>query len=564
LLESVLLAAALSLQGIRLEEDVPAKMRDGVLLRADILRPQAPGRFPAIVYRTPYGKHEAWRESDLLLRAVRSGYLVVVQDVRGRYRSEGVFDPYRQEAKDGFDTIEWVAALAYCDGKVGMAGLSYPGAVQWLAATEAPPHLKAIVPAMCFSSGRKFFYFGGAFDLSWISWIHNAILPDLRRRLGIAGPSSEADVERAWKSGKEGWLRHLPLRELPLFKDVAPFYYEWLDHPDDGPYWDFADIEAAYERIRVPALNLSGWHDEGYGPQGAVANFKGTRSRGSRLVIGPWTHGTPRLTSLRVGAVDFGPNAGFDYSGEALRFFDRWLKGIEKRAERDPPIRLFVMGAQVWREESEWPLSGTRYISLYLAGEGRLLLSPPAENQAPDRYTYDPLDPVVDPQAGELGPFDQSPLQARADVLLYRSEPLESDLEATGPVSVELFIASSAPDTDFVARLLDIHPDGKAYNLMSPTLEVLRARYRESERQPKPLTPGRPERLRLSNMLTSNLFKAGHRIGLLVTSSFLPHFDRNPNTGQAFGVDALTRKAEQTVFHDAERPSRIVLPVVSR
>lgn len=564
MVNALALAAALSSFAIRLEQDLPAKMRDGVVLRADILRPDAPGRFPAVVYRTPYGKHEAWRESELLIKAAREGYVVIVQDVRGRYRSDGVFDPYRQEAKDGYDTIEWVATLPYCDGNVGMAGLSYPGAVQWLAATEAPPHLKAIAPAMCFSNGRQFFYFGGAFDLSWIPWIHNSILPDLRRRLGKLGPESEAEVDEAWKAGKETWLRHLPLRELPLFQGLAPFYYEWLEHPDDGPYWDYANIEAAYKRIRIPALNLSGWHDEGYGPLGAVGNFNGTRQRGSRLIIGPWTHGAPRLTSIRVGELDFGPNAGLDYSGEALAWFDRWLKGIAKGVERESPIRLFVMGENAWRQEKEWPLARTRYTPFYFAGNGRLTASPPPATELPDRYTYDPLDPVVDPHGGKLGPFDQSRLQTRPDVLAYSSEPLERDLEVTGPIEVELWITSSAADTDFFVRLLDVHPDGKGYNLMSPTLEVLRARYRDNEREPNLLTPGKPERLVLRNMLTSNVFKARHRIRVLVTSSFLPHFDCNPNTGHPFGVDAFTSRAEQTLFHDQERPSRIVLPVIPR
>jgi len=559
-----LVAALLLSPSIRLEQDVPAKMRDGVVLRADILRPDAPGRFPAIVYRTPYGKTEAWRDSELLLKLARAGYVVVVQDVRGRYRSEGVFDPYRQEGKDGYDTVEWAASLPYCDGNVGMAGLSYPGAAQWLAAAEAPPHLKAIVPAMCFSNGRQFFYFGGAFDLSWISWIHNSMLPDLRARLRKPGPQSEAEVDEDWKAGKEAWLRHLPLRELPIFKDLAPFYYEWLDHPDDGPYWDYANIEASYERILVPALNVSGWHDEGYGPIGAVRNFNGTRSKGSRLIIGPWTHGTPRVTKLTVGALDFGPNAGLDYAEEALRWFDRWLRGAPNGVDRDPPVWLFVMGANVWREEQEWPLGRTRYTPFYLGRGGRLTDSLPQANEDPARYTYDPLDPVVDPQGGTLGPFDQSGLQSRTDVLAFSSEPLASDLEVTGRISVELWIASSAPDTDFFVRLLDVHPDGKAYNLMSPTLEVLRARYRENEREPKLLTPGKPERLVLRHMLTSNVFKAGHRIRVLVTSSFFPHFDRNLNTGQPIGVDAITQKADQTLFRDSQRPSRIVLPVIPR
>jgi hypothetical protein len=548
---------------VRLETNVPAKMRDGTVLKADILRPEAEGKYPAILYRTPYGKKPVWRETELPTRLARAGYVFVIQDVRGRYDSEGRFDPYRQELADGFDSVEWVAGLPYCDGKVGMAGLSYPGAVQWLAAGQAPPHLEAIVPAMCFSNARHFFYTGGAFDLSWIGWIYNSIAPDLRRKQDLEGPKTWQEARSLWEKNKSSWLHHLPLRELPVLKEVAPFYYDWLAHPDDGPYWDFADVEANYPRIRVPALNLSGWHDEGYGPIGAVRNFNGTRRNGSRLILGPWTHGAPSLSSTWEGELDFGPNAGLDYPALLLRWYDRWLKGIDNGVDREAPVRLFVMGENVWRDEQEWPLARTRYTSYYLRSEGRLSTSKP-DGEEPDRYTYDPLDPVIDPRGGILGPFDQSIFESRSDVVVYSTEPLEQDIEVTGPIEADLWISSSAPDTDFFVRLLDVYPDGKAYNLQSPTREVLRVRYRNDETRPELLTPGKVERIRLRLMMTSNLFKAGHRIRIHVTSSFFPHLDRNPNTGRDFGVDAETQDAEQTLYHDREHPSRIILPVIPR
>ncbi|HEY8233217.1 MAG TPA: CocE/NonD family hydrolase [Vicinamibacteria bacterium] len=551
-------------QSVHIDRDVEARTRDGVVLRADVLRPDRPGRFPALLVRTPYGKKTEWSDDDFAMRAARAGYVVVVQDVRGRYRSEGVFDPYRQEGRDGYDTIAWVAAQPYCDGQVGTTGLSYPAAVQWLAAVEAPPQLKAMAPAMTFSSGRRFCYFGGALDLSWLAWFYESIAPDVRRRLKLPGPASEDAAEQAWAKNREAWLRHLPLRGHPALRGVAPQFFEWLDHPDDGPYWDFLRIEARYDRVRIPVLSLSGWHDEGYGPGGAARNFAGTRQWGGRLVIGPWTHGTPTPRRTRMGEIDFGSAAGLDYESLLLRFFDRWLKGVPNGIDREPPVRIFVMGENAWRDEAEWPLARAVPTAFHLRAGGRLAAEAPASDEAPDAYSYDPRDPVVDPHGGRLGPFDQSPLEARPDVLVYRSEPLARDLEVTGPIEVELWVSSSARDTDFIVRLLDVHPSGKAYNLMSPTLEVLRARYRNGEDRPEPLEPGRIVKLRLANGITSNLFKAGHRVAIHVTSSLHPHLDRNPNTGGVIATEECLVRADQLVHHDAQHASRVVLPVIPR
>ena len=549
---------------VRVDRNLEVLMRDGVVLRADVLRPDAPGRFPALLVRTPYGKKTEWSEDDFAMRAARAGYVVVVQDVRGRYASEGVFDPYRQEGQDGFDTIAWVAGLPFCDGQVGLTGLSYPAAVQWLAAVEAPPRLKAMAPAMTFSSGRSFCYFGGALDLSWLPWFYQEIAPDVRRRLGLAGPRTADEAEQAWKANGDAWLRHLPLRTDPALEGVAPAFFEWLDHPDDGPYWDFLRIESRYDRVRIPVLSLSGWHDEGYGPGGAVRNFNGTREWGGRLVIGPWTHGTPTPRRTRVGELDFGSAAGLDYEALLLRFFDRWLKKTPNGIDREPPVRIFVMGDNAWRDEASFPLARARPTAYHLRAGGRLTPEPPASSEPADGYAYDPRDPLVDPHGGKLGPFDQSPLEARRDVLAYRSEPLARDVEVTGPIEVELWVSSSARDTDFIVRLLDVHPDGHAYNLMSPTLEVLRARYRNGEDRPELLEPGRIVKLRLANGITSNVFKSGHRIGIHVTSSLHPHLDRNPNTGGAVATEERLVRAEQLVHHDAAHPSRVVLPVIPR
>ncbi len=546
-----------------LETDVPATMRDGIVLRADVLRPGAPGRFPAILLRTPYGKAYEWRDS-FAIRAARAGYVVVAQDVRGRYASDGVFRPYHQEGKDGYDTVEWVASLPYVNGKVGMAGLSYPGAVQWLAAMEKPPHLVTITPLMCFSNARHFFFNGGAWDLSWISWFYLNIAPDVRARSGLPGPKTDVEADELWEKHREEWLRFLPLSELPVLRDAAPAYYDWLAHPEDGPYWDFANVEARYGQIEIPALSLSGWHDEGYGPAGAIRNYRGTRKNQSRLVIGPWRHGTPRLDRIREGELDFGVNAGLDHDALLLRWFDFYLKGEEAGFDHEKPVTIFVMGENAWREEDDWPLARRVETPFYLRSGGKLSLEPPSDDERPDTYKYDPLDPVVDPHEGAQGPYDQSPLEAREDVVVYQTEPLSKDVEVTGHIEVELFASSSAKDTDFVVRLLDVHPDGRAFNLMSPTVEVIRARYRDGEDRVSLLEPGVVAPIRLNRLVTSNLFRAGHRIRIHVTSSLFPHFDRNPNTGQPIGKSAKTEVARQEIHHSASHPSRIVLPVIPR
>ncbi len=554
---------------MRITDNLSAAMRDGVSLRGDLYQPDTDARRPVILIRTPYGK-QGYREDSLVRKAVERGFAVFVQDVRGRYASDGEFDPYRQEGRDGYDSVEWLAAQAWSSGRIGTAGLSYPGAVQWLLAAEAPPHLSCMFPAMCFSSGRQFFYFNGVWDMSWLPWTANNIAPDVRRRKKLRGPATGAEAREAWRRDGRAALRHVPLDTQPLLKGVADFYFDWLDHPDDGSFWDFADIESKHDRIRVPAFHFSGWHDEGYGPVGASRNFMGMRRRASgeaakhqRLVIGPWVHGEPTMKSTRVGDRDLGAQAGFDYDLAVLDWCDWHLRGIDRGMGAGvPPVRVFVMGANRWREGRDWPLPGTIARSLFLRAGGRLAPEAPgAEN--PDRYTFDPNDPVEDPHydAG-LGPHDQRAIERRADVLTFTTDPLADDLEVIGNIEIRLWIASSAPDTDFVARLLDVEPDGPAWNLMSPTLEVIRARYRGSEREPQLMDPGTPYELVLRWGMTGNLFKRGHRIRLQVTSSFFPHLDRNPNTGRPSAIESRLVPARQTLFHDARRPSRIVLPVV--
>jgi putative CocE/NonD family hydrolase len=571
------------LANIVVETNHPVPMRDGVVLRADVYRPAGTGRHPVLVMRTPYGKDGVIAEGSepTVLRGARAGYAVVVQDVRGRYHSDGAFSPYRQEGRDGYDTIEWAAAQPWSNGRVGTFGLSYPGAVQWLAAMEAPPHLVAMVPAMTFATGRHFFYYGGAFNHDWMRWILNYIAPEERRRRGLPGPRTEAEAEALWAARKWDWERFLPIGALPALEGLAPWYFDWLAHPDDGADWAFADVTAAHARIAVPALGLSAWHDSNYGPIGATANFNGMRARGAtevarrgqRLVLGPWDHGDPGIAETRIGDLDFGGNAPIDYYGLVLRWHDRWLRGIPNGIDEGPPIRLFVMGDNVWRDENEWPLRRARPTPFYLrshgdaatgSGAGRLATEPPPGEEAADRYDYDPRDPVVIENFEVMGPRDRSGLESRRDLLVYSTAPLEEDVEVTGPVTMRLFVASSAVDTDFMVMLLDVDPGGRAYNVMPLEAGVLRARYRESEAAPRLLTPGEPVELVIGDMATSNLFRRGHRIRLHVTSSRFPVFDRNLNAGEPQARATRPVVARQTILHDAAHPSRLILPIVPR
>jgi hypothetical protein len=566
---------------LHFERDLGVPMRDGVILRADLYRPAPEGRYPTLVYRTPYGKHDLLEGEPTITRAAHSGYAVLVQDVRGRYRSDGEFRPYQQEGKDGYDTIEWAAAQPWSSGRIGTFGLSYPGAVQWLAAMESPPHLVAIFPAMTFASGRHFFYAGGMWDHSWIKWIAAYIAPDERRRRNLPGAKTYAEAEKEWQAHKWEWQRFTPLKELLHLKQIAPWYYEWMEHPDDGPYWEFADVVKAHPRIQVPALNFTGWYDNNYGPTGALANFTGMRERaataearrGQRLIVGPWGHGDPSEARTTLGELDFGMSATLDYYGLVLRWHDRWLKGIRNGIDEGPPVRIFVMGENAWRDENEWPLARTRYADWYLrsggkangaAGDGRLATEPAAGDEPADRYVHDPANPVTLENWEKWGPFDRAQALNRPDLLVYTSEPLAADTEITGPIRVELWITSSASDTDFVVMLHDVHPDGRSFNLLPLEAGALRARYRNSEAAPEMLRPGEPARIVIGNMATSNLFRAGHRIRLEVASSRFPALDVNPNTGERFGISKRGVPARQAVLHDAAHPSKVTLPVIPR
>jgi len=575
--------SAAGLIRVEVRRDVPATMRDGTTLYADIYQPEGEGPYPALLMRLPYDKigaetityaHPTWY--------ARQGYLVVVQDVRGRYRSEGEFYPFRHEAEDGYDTIEWAATLPECNGKVGMFGFSYVGATQLLPATLRPPHLVALAPA--FTSDNYYegwTYQSGAFNLAFaLSWAVS-LAPDTARKRGLDG--LEASLTATFGSAPT-WYWFLPLRDFPALREegVGPYYYDWLDHPTDDAYWRQWSVAERSAAIGVPCLHIGGWYDVFL--EGTLRNFSRLRAgaaspqarRGQRLIIGPWYHmpWTPV-----VGALDFGPEATNTIDDLQARWYAHWLKGADNGVADEPPVRLFVMGENRWRDEAEWPLaravptayylhSAGRANSLY--GDGALSGAAPA-NEYPDVFVYDPAAPVSSvgghsccfPDIAPMGPADQRGVERRNDVLVYTSAPLSGDLEVTGPVRLTLWAATTTVDTDFTAKLVDVYPDGLAINLCDG---LARARYRASLVQPEPITPDQVYQYTIAVGSTSNLFRAGHRLRLEVSSSNFPQYDRNLNTGQEVGVGTLASRvtATQTVYHDAARPSWLLLPVIPR
>lgn len=578
---------------IIVDTDVAVEMRDGTVLRADVYRPDSSERLPVLLQRTPYDKSVP-RISALLLnpmRAARSGYAVVVQDVRGRFASDGEFYTFRNEADDGADTIAWAAAQPWSAGSVGMFGLSYVGATQWLAAITTPPALKTMVPVVTASDYHEgWAYQGGAFELGFnASWtLSNLALATYvkRRRAGEAFPPGLQQQYFGLIDEMCQAFETLPLQDLPLLKEhnLAPYYYDWLQHPTADAYWQQWCIEAQHARVAVPALNVGGWYDIFLG--GTIRNYLGMRQHGmtpearqhQRLVIGPWKHGLP-LSSVN-GDVPFGIMAesfAIDFEGVQLRWYDHWLKGLDNGVRNDAPVRLFVMGANVWREEQEWPLARTQYTRYFLHSRGKAnslrgdgTLSPEDPGgEAPDRFLYDPRHPVPTRGGGlccwagalPQGAYDQTPVESREDVLVYTTPPLPEDVEVTGPILVTLYAASSAVDTDFTAKLVDVHPSGFAQNL---TDGIIRARYRTSTTKAEPLEPGKIYAYTIDLWATSNVFRAGHAIRLEISSSNFPRFDRNPNTGGELGTETTLLPALQTIYHDSSHPSHVTLPIIPR
>ena len=519
--------------------------------------------------------------------------MVIVQDTRGRFASEGKWElisTSKQEASDTFETIQWASTLPYSNGKVGMFGESYSAFVQWAGMLKNPRVLKAATPSFSWSDPFDgFMYRGGALELGILSyWQLGMYLDTLSRR--YADEQERADALAQLVSDIDQLkteMKTLPLKQFAPFarNKVAPFILEHVERGMDQDYVDALSLKGKYDKFTVPALNIAGWYDIFL--QGTIENFLKMRNKGgspearqSKLVIGPWMH---LDHSHQAGEIHFGLAANYavaDMVGLQLRWFDHFVKGKDTGIINEAPVKIFVMGENVWRDEYEWPLARTNYTSYYLHSQGHAntlhgdgVLSTIMPDQEPaDHYTYDPLNPVITkggaimmPPDFSSGAFDQRESESRNDVLVYTTPVLENDVEVTGPVKVKLWASSSAVDTDFVARLVDVHPDGYAQNL---TDGIIRARYRNAAKGEAPslIEPGKAYLYEIDLWSTSNVFKKGHRIRLDITSSNFPRWDRNPNTGRQFGEDRAEDVviARQTVFHDAEHPSCIILPIIPR
>ncbi len=562
------------------ERGVAMKTRDGVTLRADLYHLPGDGKYPVLLQRTPYDKNNA---AEFGRSAAQRGYLVVVQDVRGRYTSEGEWYPFKHETDDGYDTVEWAAALPNSNGKVGMWGGSYVGATQMLAAIGHPPHLAGICPVVTASNYHEnWTYQGGAFE-QWFneSWTSGLAQDTLNRYI------------RENSNARLGAVV-LPLKQYPVFNiappqnaaaltgELAPYFIDWLDHPAYDSYWKQWAIDENYQNIQVPALTIAAWYDIFQG--GSLRNFVGLKAHagneaaraGQRLLV---TIGGHAGGGRKIGAVDFGPAAEeFNENKITLEWYDYLLQGKQNEFA-GKPVKIFVMGANQWRSEDSWPPERAKESRLSLhsdggansnSGDGKLLAGVQVpDSDPPDSLVYDPADPVptmggplcCDPSHLPAGPRDQREVESRKDVLVYSTPPLQSDVEVTGPVTLDLFAKSTAVDTDFTAKLVDVGPDGFAQNL---TEGILRARYRDSTAEAKPITPGTIYEYKIDLWSTSNVFLKGHRIRVEVSSSNFPRFDRNLNTGKSAAESSEMVKATNTIYHDAAHPSALLLPIVPR
>jgi uncharacterized protein len=576
-------ALAADQYSITYERNVAVKMRDDVTLRADIFRPNADGKFPVLLQRTPYNKDN---EVDFALKAAARGYVVIVQDVRGRYASEGDWYVFKNEPNDGYDTVEWAATLPYSDGRVGMFGGSYVGATQMLAAIAHPPHLAGICPVVTASNYHEnWTYTGGAFQ-QWFNedWTS-----------GLSQNAYERKVDK--QNDPVGGIWTLPLTDYPILNlekrpdlgsnaNVAPYFLDWLAHPSYDDYWKALSIEEHFSDIKVPALHVAAWYDLFLG--GSLRNYEGIKANGGSdaarhgqqliVVIGGHSGG-----GRKIGEVDFGPAAeGGSEPETVINWYDYLFKGAKNEFSSGKPVKIFVMGANQWRDEEDWPLpraKSTKYFlhssgkANSLRGKGTLSATAPAKEFS-DEYVYDPAHPVptiggalcCEPQRWPTGPRDQRPAEARDDVLVYSTPPLAEDMEITGPISLELYAKSSAVETDFTAKLVDVWPDGFAQNLAEG---IIRARYRDSRETMTLMNPRQVYKFTIDLWATSNVFKKEHMLRLEVSSSNFPRFDRNLNNGALRYIKTgdgpsggQFATATNSVLHDAEHPSALILPVV--
>jgi hypothetical protein len=590
--------------------DVKVPMRDGVELSANIFMPKTDGKFPVILVRSPYGKGDEKQGDGLYYAGL--GYAFVIQDCRGKGASQGEWEPFANEGNDGRDTQKWVLSQPWCNGSIGTSGGSYVGFTQWISAPDAGEHLKAMFPVVpLVDACGDGVYTDGALNLAlMMGW---GSLVSLR-------PGEQPEM-LTWHP--EDWLkayRTLPLAEWDrAIGRKVQYLRDWVAHPHFDEYWAARGIRGQWQNITAPSCSVGGWYDIFARSVFEHINAVAEQSRSPQarkhqhLVMGPWGHGISQ--DGKVGDLNFGKASVIDLRDMQTKWFDYWLKGQQTDAANWPAFRIFVMGANQWRDEQEWPLKRTQYTPYYfhsngsantLKGDGTLNAEKPSD-EPNDQFVYDPNDPV--PTAGgcnligcPAGPHDQSEVEKRNDVLVFTSDELKNEVEVTGPVKVILYAASTAQDTDWTAKLVDVHPDGRAFNLCDG---ILRARLwrgrpglasdvsrpswprgaegvppsdrgrdaRDTQGQdalatsrdnPTLITPGEIYRYEIDLWVTSNAFLPGHRIRVEISSSNFPRFDRNPNTGEPFGTDTKLNKATQRVFHDQQHPSHVLLPVVPR
>jgi len=551
---------------VKCEFNVTIPMRDSVKLSADVYRPDAEGKFPVLLTRTYYGKstQDIFHQDDagFIRYFVARGYAVVVQDCRGRWDSEGEFYIEIYDAEDGFDTINWCGTQPWSSGKIGTFGCSYSGCIQWYSAHLRNPYLKCMVPRDATSDP----YFDGGFMRGgvyqgWLNWA-----------LGDAGRTSRdlrsADLRKA--------LLALPLNKADeYFGFNIPWWKDYFKHPTYDEYWKRTSVHNKFQEIDVPALNVGGWYSES-DIMGTIRNYLGVAKKGrteegrksQKLFIGPWSHCS---ASTKVGEIDFGEKAKVCFNELHLRWYDYWLKGIDTGIMSSPPIDIFVTGMNDWITAKDWPLPETKFTPYYLHSGGRAnsllgdgTLSLAAQAAEPqDHFTYDPSDPVpTGSESDRLGDsLDQRTTERRDDVLVFTSDPLKEDLLVVGPVRMTLYAASSAVDTDFTGKLVDVHPNDLAQIM---TYGIVRARYRESYEKPSLIEPGKIYKYEIDLWATGNLFKTGHRIRVEVSSSHFPTFLPNTNTGNDIGTDTERRIARQTIYHDAKHPSLVELPIIKK
>ncbi len=559
---------------IRVDSNAAVAMRDGVKLYADVYRPVDAGKFPVLVVRTPYGKQREGIHENLIGFA-RRGYVIVVQDVRGRFESEGRWDPFRYEAEDGADTVEWAAKQPWSNGKVGMQGGSYLGNVQWQAAAQAPPSLVTIFPVVASTSlYHNTWFHGGAFKLGLaFGW---GVARNPRRVMYPQHWHTEKYAPDEWRYENLFWK--LPLKTLDEASagQTVQHFRDWITHQSYDDYWKAISVEEKFARVKVPVHVHGGWFDLLLG--GTLNGFVGMRKEGgtekarkeTKMIVGPWGHGP----SQKFGDVDFGPTANRTLFERNLQWFDHYLRGDDNGIDREPPVEIFYMGLNRWAHHDDWPIPGTRYTSFYLSSGGHAntargdgVLSLEERGGAPsDAFTYDPHNPV--PTLGgndccgapiPAGPVDQRPVETRQDVLVYTSSILREPVAIAGPVRMKLHAATDGSDTDYFVKLVDVYPDGFAMNIAEG---ILRARFRTGLDRPQLLKPGEVYEFEIDMRGTANVFLPGHRIRVDITSSNIPQYDRNPNTGEKLGDSDRLRVARQTIFHAPGRQSHIVLPVV--